>query len=360
MLTLVVFFAVLTIVLALIFDFVNGFHDTANACATVIYSKALPPQLAIILSGVANFLGAVCLGTAVAVVITKIIPLDHLSLNVVMSVLLGGLTWNLLTWYYGLPVSSSHCLIGSLFGAGVAAAGIGGVNWHELTTVLLALLISPILGFGIGYALTFFARAFVNQPPPLIQDLNQGDLTRFAQRKQKLMCRLQILSSFSVSFAHGSNDGQKTMGIIALVLATQFTHAGYSAAVIPLWVILAAAIAISLGTMIGGWRVIRTIGEKISSGGIDYAHGFGAELGTAVIIYVASMIGAPISTTHTLTSAVTGGALASHGYGKINRATLKTILLAWVMTLPVAAVLAGGFYYLTTVIIWLHHALVIA
>lgn len=360
MLTAAIVIGIFAIILALAFDFVNGFHDTANACATVIYSKALPPKVAIGMSGTANFLGAVCVGTAVAMVITKIIPLNYLSLTIVISVLCGALFWNLFTWYYGLPVSSSHCLVGSLFGAGVAAAGFSGVSWHELTIVLIALFISPILGFFLGYLLTTVANAFVHQPPALIQDLAQSDLTEFSQRKMKLMSRLQILSSFAVSFAHGSNDGQKTMGIITLILATQFAGLGFTTSKVPFIVIFASALVMGLGTMIGGWRVIRTIGEKISSGGINYAHGFGAEFSTAMIIYVASLVGAPISTTHTLTSAVTGGALASHGYGKINRATIRTILFAWVLTLPVAAVLSGSVYYLIMLGRWLVHALVIS
>ncbi len=358
MLTFTIIVAVIALVLSLAFDFVNGFHDTANACATVIYSKALPPKIAILMSGIGNFLGAVCVGTAVAMVITKIIPLDHLSLTVVVSVLCGALFWNLLTWYYGLPVSSSHCLIGSLFGAGVAAAGLFGVYWHELIVVLVAMFLSPLFGFVVGYFLTLIAKSFANQPPPLMQDLARSDIDLFMQRKQRLMSRLQILSSFAVSFAHGSNDGQKTMGIITLILATQFAHLGYTTKSVPLIVIVISALVMGLGTMIGGWRVIRTIGEKISSGGIDYAHGFGAEFSTAIIIYVASLIGAPISTTHTLTSAVTGGALVSHGYGQINRATIKTILLAWLLTLPVAAVLAGTCYYIIIMIQWIHHVIV--
>lgn len=351
--------AFLALGLSLVFDFVNGFHDTANACATVIYSKALPPKLAIILSGIANFLGAVVIGTAVAMVITKIIPVASLSPQVILSVLLGALSWNLFTWYYGLPVSSSHCLVGSLFGAGVAAAGVAGVSWHELLIVLIALMVSPLLGFLMGYLLTLFAKYFSHQPPPLIKDLGHSDISDFVSNQKKMMRRMQILSSMAVSFAHGSNDGQKTMGVMTVILALNFAAYGYRIDSVPFWVMVTAATAIGLGTMIGGWRVIRTVGEKISHTAIDYAHGFGAEFGTAIVIYVASLLGAPISTTHTLTSAVTGGALAVKGYGNINRATLKTILLAWVLTLPVAAVLSGGIYYLLRIVMWLHDGVIV-
>src|SRR3990167_571194 len=220
--------AIGAILLALAFDFVNGFHDTANAVATVIYTKALKPRVAIIMSGLLNFAGAVLVGTAVAKVITKIIPQDKLTLTIVVAVLVGALIWNLLTWYFGLPVSSSHCLIGSLFGAGVAAGGLSGVNWGELSKVGLALMISPLAGFTIGAILTW-----------IVITLTRGTCT---DNKQPQFLRwMQILSSASVSFTHGSNDGQKTMGIITLILATQFAQFGYKYDHVPLWVMIAAA-----------------------------------------------------------------------------------------------------------------------
>ena len=322
--------AVVAIVLALGFDFVNGFHDTANAVATVIYTKALKPSVAIVMSGLLNFLGAVVVGTAVAQVITKIIPAESVSLPVVVAVLVAALIWNLVTWWYGIPVSSSHCLIGSLFGAGVTAAGMDGVSWHELNKVFLALLISPLVGFGGGALATWLALKLSKE---------KEDVSRKEQKP--IMRWLHIFSSASVSFSHGSNDGQKTMGIITLILATHFSQFGYHINEVPLWVMVSAATAIGAGTIIGGWRVIRTVGTKISREKLSHSQGFGASMSTSLIILVASHIGAPVSTTHTLSSAVAGGTIPVHGKDKLNPKTLKLILLAWILTLPIAFILAA-------------------
>ena len=327
--------AVCAIALALAFDFVNGFHDTANAVATVIYTKALKPQVAIIVSGLLNFLGALVVGTAVAKVITKIIPYDKVTLTIVIAVLIGGLIWNLLTWWFGLPVSSSHCLIGSLFGAGIAAGGMGGVNWQELNKVLLALILSPLAGFACGAVVTWLVLKAQTRRGGSSVDSNSSPLLR----------AMQVLSSAAVSFTHGSNDGQKTMGIITLILAISFPQFGYTPTSVSMWVIVAAAAAIGLGTTIGGWRVIRTVGTRITSGGIQYAHGFGAEFSTASVIYIASMLGAPISTTHTLTSAVAGGTIPASGAGMLNRKMIGVILAAWLITLPAVAALSAASYW---------------
>lgn len=332
--------AILAIALALGFDFVNGFHDTANAVATVIYTKALKPGVAIVMSGILNFLGALLVGTAVAQVITKIVPEGTVTLPIVVAVLIAALIWNLLTWWFGIPVSSSHCLIGSLFGAGIAAAGVNGVEWHELKKVLLALLISPLVGFAAGAFTTWSALK-------VSREKEQGDLTSSKKAEQNPIMRwLHIFSSASVSFSHGSNDGQKTMGIIALILGTHFAKYGYDTHSVPFWVMASAATAIAMGTVIGGWRVIRTVGTKISREKLSHSQGFGASMSTALIILVASHIGAPISTTHTLSSAVAGGTIPVHGKDKLNPKTLKLILAAWVLTLPVAATLAAISYFI--------------
>ena len=332
--------AILAIALALGFDFVNGFHDTANAVATVIYTKALKPGVAIVMSGILNFLGALLVGTAVAQVITKIVPEGTVTLPIVVAVFIAALIWNLLTWWFGIPVSSSHCLIGSLFGAGIAAAGVNGVEWHELKKVLLALLISPIVGFAAGAFTTWSALK-------VSREKEQGDLTSSKKAEQNPIMRwLHIFSSASVSFSHGSNDGQKTMGIIALILGTHFAKYGYDTHSVPFWVMASAATAIAMGTVIGGWRVIRTVGTKISREKLSHSQGFGASMSTALIILVASHIGAPISTTHTLSSAVAGGTIPVHGKDKLNPKTLKLILAAWVLTLPVAATLAAISYFI--------------
>ncbi|MBY0356836.1 MAG: inorganic phosphate transporter [Candidatus Obscuribacterales bacterium] len=329
--------AIFAIILALGFDFVNGFHDTANAVATVIYTKALKPGVAIVMSGILNFLGCVLVGTAVAMVITKIIPAEKVTLPIVVSVLLAAVLWNLITWWYGLPVSSSHCLIGALTGAGVAAGDFNGVNWHELTKVGMALLISPVIGFVGGALITWLALNFSGEKS------NPGSSN---QPHPRIMRWLHVMSSASVSFSHGSNDGQKTMGIITLVLATNFAQFGFKSDHVPLWVMLSAAIAIAMGTVIGGWRVIRTVGTKISRERLSHSQGFGASMATSLIILSASHIGAPISTTHTLSSAVAGGTIPVYGAGKLNAKTMQLIILAWVLTLPVAALLAAISYFI--------------
>ncbi len=375
--------AICAIILALVFDFVNGFHDTANACATVIYTKALKPTTAIIGAGILNFLGAVLVGTAVAQVITKIIPAETVTLSIVIAVLLAAVIWNLLTWWLGLPVSSSHCLIGSLFGAGIMAAGTNGVAWPELSKVLAALLISPICGFVAGLILTWTGMKITRTESTAkltssviatakiatlttagttsgehvnstssTSVLSSTEILALAyQKPPSLMRWMHVLSSALVAFTHGSNDGQKTMGIITLILATQFASYGYHLNQVPFWVVLACAAAIGIGTTIGGGRVIKTVGEKISKEPITHAQGFGASMATALVIMIASRLGAPISTTHTLSSAVAGGIIPAHGPTKFNAQTMKSIAMAWVLTLPIAAGLAAICYMLTKMIL---------
>ncbi len=324
--------AIFALGMALAFDFVNGFQDTANAVATVIYTKALRPRVAMIMSGALNFLGALLVGTAVAQVITKIIPPEFATLPLVVSVLLAAVMWNLFTWYFGLPISSSHCLIGSLFGAGVTAAGLSGVSWHELSKVLWGLLIAPLAGFSAGMVVTWAALKITKE--------REQEAKGERPKHPGLMRWLHIVSSASVSFSHGSNDGQKTMGIMTLILATHFASSGYTIDKVPFWVMVSAASAIGLGTVIGGWRVIRTVGTKISRERLSHSQGFAASMSTAMIILIASKIGAPISTTHTLSSAVAGGTVPVYGRSKLNFKTMKLILLAWVLTFPVAALLS--------------------
>lgn len=326
------FLALIALSLAYTFDFVNGFHDTANAVATVIYTKALKAPVAIVMSGILNFLGCLLTGTAVAEVITNVIPTGDFALTFIMAVLLGGLIWNMYTWYHGIPVSSSHCLIGGLVGAGLAANGLSGVDWNIISKVLIALAISPLLGFACGMGLAWVIGKLVK--------------TDKGQEQPQFMRWAQIISSGAVSFTHGSNDGQKTMGVIAFILATQFPRGGYTLDHVPFWVMVTVAMSIGLGTMIGGWRVIRTVGTKISREKLQYSHGFAAEFSTAAIILSGSLIGAPISTTHTLTSAVAGGTVTLHGSDKLNVKTLQLIITAWCLTLPVAAILAAALFVL--------------
>ena len=264
------------------------------------------------------------------------------------------------------------------------ASGMNGVAWPELGKVFAALLISPICGFVAGGILTWIgmklsrigstgklaSAVITTAQAPALATANVGtgsssygpgtenkvlttnEILALTEHKQPPLMRwLHVLSSALVAFTHGSNDGQKTMGIVTLILATHFAANGYKLDHVPFWVILACAVAIGLGTTIGGWRIIRTVGEKISKEPITNAQGFGASMATALVILIASRIGAPISTTHTLNSAVAGGTIPSHGPGKLNAKTMKTIVLAWVLTVPVAATLAAICYTVTKMIL---------
>ncbi len=331
--------ALIALALAYTFDFVNGFHDTANAVATVIYTKALRAPVAILMSGVLNFLGCLLIGTAVAHMMTEVIPRQDLSISIFLAVLLGALAWNIYTWYHGIPVSSSHCLVGALFGAGIAAGGAHGIAWTPLTRVLIALALSPALGFIAGVLVTSIVDKLVVKMAPASEKSGRHS-------QPKAMRWMQIASSAALSFTHGSNDGQKTMGIIALILATNFSRGGFTYEHVPIWVMATAAAAMGLGTMIGGWRIIRTVGTKISREKLLYTHGFSAEFSTAVIVLAGSLVGWPISTTHTLTSAVAGGTVPLHGAEAINMRMLKLIFSAWLLTLPVAFILSALVYLL--------------
>lgn len=325
--------AIAAIVLALAFDFINGFHDTANAVATVIYSGAMKPRLAIAMSAFLNFIGAVTVGTTVAMFITHVIPLEVATLALIVAVLLAGVIWNLLTWWLALPVSSSHCLLGSLVGAGIAAAGLSGVNLEALYKALIALVVSPIAGFLIALAVAYLLKRLVG-----------ADAEKRSPAVKRVLPGMQILSSAAVSYTHGANDGQKTMGVITLILATQFASHGFTLTHVPFLVVIGAAAALGLGTAIGGGRVIRTVGEKLSLRPIDPVHGCAAELTTAATVLSASLVGVPVSTTHVLTSSVIGGTYGLHGPGHSNMSTMKKVIYAWLLTLPVTAVMSAGLY----------------
>jgi inorganic phosphate transporter, PiT family len=336
------YLALITTGLAYVFDFVNGFHDTANAVTTIIYTKAMKARNAIIMSGLLNLLGAVIVGTAVAMIIVEVIPEDMITTNLILAALVGGLIWNLGTWYRGLPISSSHTLVGSLFGAGLAANWLSGVHWAALTQIVLALLISPVLGVGLSLVITRVSRLlsdrFVTTKEYYLSDtyVNGG-------KPPRIFRWMTIFSGAAVSFSHGSNDGQKTMGVITLILIAEFGHS--QTAGVPLWVVITSATAIGLGTMIGGGRIIRTVGEKIGHAEFTHVQGFGAQFAAAVIILLGSRFGAPVSTTHVLSSAVVGATISEHTHKGVNTKTVSSILLAWLVTLPAAALLAALAYF---------------
>ncbi|MFH0917385.1 MAG: anion permease [bacterium] len=327
---------VAVVAVALIFDLMNGFHDGCNAVSCVIYTGALKPRVAIGLSAIFNFIGPLVMGVAVAKTIGGVINAGDASAHLVIAALLGACVWEILTWLWALPISSSHALVGGLLGAGVAAMGLDGINWSKVILVFASLLFSPFLGILTGYLLMRLSRLFFAK---MRMDMSRAD--RFYKH-------MQIISSSWVSFSHGSNDATKVMGIIVIFLAAQkgLGVTEYVAAHgFPIWVILSAASAMAVGTFLSvrSFRLIRTLGEKITT--LHPINGFSAEAGGAVIIQLASLFGLPVSTTHVVTSAVTGTGLASQ-LGGVSWKVFRAIMLAWAVTLPFCAIVAAMIYYL--------------
>jgi len=313
--------------LAVLFDYINGFHDTANAIATSVSTRALRPEFAILLSAVANFVGALT-GTAVAKTVAAgivVAPEGHDGQVVVAGALVGATVWNLFTWRLGIPSSSSHALIGGLLGAVVVASGVDAWQIDGIVyKVLVPLVASPIIGLAVGFTLMV---ALLN----LLQRANPHTLN-------SVFRRLQLLSASYMAFGHGSNDAQKTMGIMTLALVA----AGIlEKPDVPVWVILLAATAISLGTAAGGWRIIRTMGQRVVK--LDPVHGFAAETTAATVILTASHFGVPVSTTHVISSAIMGVG-SSDRFSAVRWGIAGNIVVAWVLTIPASGLVAGLVY----------------
>ncbi len=310
------------VVLALSFDFSNGVHDAANAIATTVTTRALSMGRAVAMAAVLNLLGAV-VSTAVAKFIGKGLVDAHLvTLPIVAAALVGAISWNLLTWYYGLPSSSSHALIGGLVGAALFALGPSSVHVEGLVKTLIALVTSPLAGFAAAFLLM---RALLR----VVRDRPYTPTMRGFRR-------LQIVSAAFMAFSHGSNDAQKTMGVVTLALISG--HLLPDKAAIPLWVILCSAAAMALGTAVGGWRIIKTMGSKLVD--LTPAHGFAAETAAAAVILVATHLGLPISTTHVIASSILGVG-ATRRANSVRWGTATNIMLAWVLTIPGAGLVAG-------------------
>jgi inorganic phosphate transporter, PiT family len=319
---------ILIVFFALAFDFINGFHDTANSIATAVSTKALKPRHAIILAAVMNFVGAMTF-TGVAKAITKDI-VDPFTLPngslVILAALLAAIFWNLLTWYYGIPSSSSHAIIGSIAGAAIAAAGFGALNYTGFLKILQALIISPILAFVVGYIVySIFKVIFKNNN---LAKTNKGFRT------------FQIFTAALQAYSHGTNDAQKAMGIITMAL---MTNNYLSTDEVPFWVQLSCALAMGLGTSVGGWKIIKTVGGNIMK--IRPVNGVAADLTGAVIIFGATFIHLPVSTTHVISSSIMGVG-ASHRLKGVKWGTAQRMLITWVITLPISATVAGIFYYI--------------
>ena len=317
---------VVVVVIALVFDFTNGFHDAANAIATSVSTRALTPRAALTMAAVMNLVGAL-LGTGVAETIGSGIitpPGGATGLAVVLAGLIGAIVWNLVTWWLGLPSSSSHALIGGLTGAGLASATQ--VHWDVIGgAVVIPMIVSPLIGFALAYALMVAVLwAFRRRP---------------FSRTMRRFRMAQTVSAAAMALGHGLQDAQKTMGVIALALVVGGLHEGTS---IPLWVKLAAATAISLGTYAGGWRIMRTLGRRVIE--LDPARGFVAETVASAVLYVAAFVfHAPISTTHTITSAIMGVG-ATRRFSAVRWGVAGNIAAAWVLTIPASALVAAGLY----------------
>ena len=314
--------------LAVLFDYINGFHDTANAIATSVSTRALRPEHAILMSATANFVGALT-GTAVAKTISSGLadtPAGADGQTIVAAALVGAIVWNLVTWRLGIPSSSSHALIGGLLGAVIASIGAQAIKVDGVIgKVIVPLVLSPILGIAIGFtAMVVILNVFRRANPRRINE-------RFR--------RLQIVSAAFMAFSHGSNDAQKTMGIMTLALIA--AGALPADASIPLWVIVLAASAISLGTAAGGWRIIRTMGQRVVK--LDPVHGFAAETTAASIILTASHFGMPVSTTHVISSAIIGVG-SSDRLSAVRWGVAGNIVIAWILTIPASAAVAAVAY----------------
>jgi PiT family inorganic phosphate transporter len=317
------------VVVALVFDYTNGFHDAANAIATSVSTRALTPRIALILAAIMNFVGAL-LGQQVAHTVSDTInpgPGSH-GLIIVMAGLLGAITWNLITWYFGLPSSSSHALIGGLVGAALAGGAL--VHWATiLDKVVIPMIASPLVGFTAAFLVMLSIMWIFRK--------------RNQHRVQRGFRMSQTVSASALALGHGLQDAQKTMGVIFLALVTS----GYADADddLPLWVVIAAATAISLGTYSGGWRIMRTLGRRIIH--LDPARGFSAEMVGASVLYTTAFVfEAPISTTHTITSAVMGAG-ATKRFSAVRWGMARSIVTAWVLTFPMAGLAAAICYWIS-------------
>jgi inorganic phosphate transporter, PiT family len=327
--------------IALVFDFTNGFHDSANSISTVVSTKVLSPRKAVVFAAFFNFIAAFGFGVAVASTVSKIIHLDVVETAVIPYIILGALvgaiSWNLITWFFGLPTSSSHALIGGLAGAGIAAAGLAAIKMETVMLVVTFMFVSPVIGLVCGFL--FMAAVLW--------------MTRKAKKQsaEGYFKKLQLCSAAAYSFSHGTNDAQKTMGIILPLL---FSIGYYSATVdpnnlpVPTWVILASYTAIALGTLSGGWRIVRTMGTKITK--LRPVHGFAAETAGAATILGASVMGIPVSTTHIICTSIMGVG-STMGTSAVKWGVARNILWAWVLTIPISAIIGFAAFSVIRVII---------
>ena len=327
--------------IALVFDFTNGFHDSANSISTVVSTKVLSPRNAVVFAAFFNFLAAFGFGVAVASTISKIVELNYVQTAIVpyivLGALIGAITWNLITWFFGLPTSSSHALIGGLTGAGISAAGFAAIKWSTVEQVALFMIVSPIIGFICGF---LFMAAILW-------------ITRGANKPttESYFKKLQLCSAAAYSFSHGTNDAQKTIGIILPLL---FSIGYFGASVdpnqlpVPIWVILLSYTVIALGTLSGGWRIVKTMGYKITK--LRPVHGFAAETAGAATILGASVAGIPVSTTHVICTSIMGVG-STMGVSTVKWGVARRIMWAWILTIPISAFIGFISFVIIRVII---------
>lgn len=314
------------IAVALLFDFLNGFNDSANVVATIIASRAMSARGALTLAALANLAGPFLFGVAVAETIgAELADPGAISIAVVLAALLAASLWDLATWYFGIPVSSSHALVGGIVGAAATGSGVAAIQAHGLWKVAIALFISPVLGFAMAVAIMQATLWLLRDATP---------------RANVSLSRAQILTGTALALSHGANDAQKTMGLIAMGLLTLgFTPRFY----VPWWVVVLSASAIALGTAVGGWRIIRTLGTRFYR--IHPIHGFTSQLASAAVIAGVSLAGGPVSTTQVVSMSILGAGAAQRK-SKVRWSVLNDIVAAWVLTLPATALLAVPLYYL--------------
>ena len=314
---------------ALLFDFLNGLHDAANSIATVVSTRVLKPHHAVLWAAFFNFIAFAVFGLHVAQTVGKgIVDAQIIDPQVIFGALMGAIAWNVITWRYGIPSSSSHALIGGLLGAGISKAGFSSVVWAGVGKTVAAIFLSPAVGLILALMLVLAVAWSSLKLTPMGVD------RRFR--------KLQLVSAALYSLGHGGNDAQKTMGIIAVLLYSQGMLGGEFH--VPFWVVLSCQAAMALGTMSGGWKIVHTMGSKITR--LTPAQGFCAETGGAITLFLATHLGIPVSTTHTITGAIVGVG-ASRRLSAVRWNVASSIVVAWVVTLPAAAAIGAGFYWLT-------------
>jgi PiT family inorganic phosphate transporter len=319
-------YLIVIVLVALAFDFLNGFHDAANSIATVVSTRVLSPRKAVVWAAFFNFVAAFVLGTHVAKTIgAGMIDLSVVTYEVVLAGLVGAIAWNLITWYYGLPVSSSHALIGGYAGAAIAKAGVSAIIPSGWIKTLIFIALSPLIGLLLGFWLTAAVTWIVRKKTPAYVD--------------RVFRRLQLLSAALYSLGHGGNDAQKTMGIITGMLVASGRLSAFH---VPLWVVLISHAAIAFGTMFGGWRIVKTMGMRITK--LQPFGGFCAECSGAITILGATLGGIPVSTTHTITGAIVGVG-ATRRLSAVKWGVAGRIVWAWVLTIPLSAAVAALTYY---------------